>query len=224
MKIIAFSLYGSNPRYSIGAIKNVEIAANLLPEWRCRIYYDESVPKNYIETLKSFNNVDMIKWERSEIYGVFWRFYPFFESDSNICISRDTDSRITEREVRCLNEWLESDKSFHIIRDHERHYDWPIIATMIGVKGKLDDILLKNMEEANRSRPDYYTIDQVWLRDILWKMCNVNNCLIHGIKETKWMMETRNELKDPFMFIGNGFDENDNPLYHHLPHADINRN
>jgi hypothetical protein len=80
------------------------------------------------------------------------------------------------------------------------------------------------MESMIKSTPDYYTIDQVWLRDIIWKMCNVNNCIIHGIIETPWLLETRKSLKNPFFFIGNGFDENDKPLYHHLPHADINKN
>ena len=51
---------------------------------------------------------------------MFWRFYPI-ESDIDIMLSRDVDSRITEREMNLVNQWIESDKTFHIIRDHMGH-------------------------------------------------------------------------------------------------------
>ena len=42
--IIAFSLWGKEPRYLDGAIRNAEQAAELYPHWRCRFYIDSSVP------------------------------------------------------------------------------------------------------------------------------------------------------------------------------------
>ena len=37
--------------------------------------------------------------------------------------SRDLDSRISEREVAAVVEWLAADKYFHIMRDHPEHRD-----------------------------------------------------------------------------------------------------
>ena len=36
-------------------------------------------------------------------------------------LSRDLDSRPSDREVSAVNEWLESNKSFHFMRDHPQH-------------------------------------------------------------------------------------------------------
>ena len=48
MKIIAFSLWGNNPKYTVGAIKNADIAGKLFPEWICRFYIGKSVPENIV--------------------------------------------------------------------------------------------------------------------------------------------------------------------------------
>ena len=36
-------------------------------------------------------------------------------------ISRDLDSRFSDREQAAVEEWLNSSKKFHIMRDHPRH-------------------------------------------------------------------------------------------------------
>ena len=44
-----------------------------------------------------------------------------FGKDVDVMISRDTDSRVSHREMIAVNKWLESDKGFHIMRDHPWH-------------------------------------------------------------------------------------------------------
>ena len=34
-KVISFSLYGNDPKYTIGMIKNVNISKELYPDWIC---------------------------------------------------------------------------------------------------------------------------------------------------------------------------------------------
>lgn len=43
--IIAFSLFGANPRYCETSILNTKLAQEIYPEWTCRFYVDESVPE-----------------------------------------------------------------------------------------------------------------------------------------------------------------------------------
>ena len=50
--VIAFSLWGSEPRYLRGAIDNVLAAAYLYPGWRARLYVDESVPAELLAALR----------------------------------------------------------------------------------------------------------------------------------------------------------------------------
>lgn len=207
-KIISISVWGSSPRYCVGAIKNAQIAKDLLPDWKCRIFVDPTVPSRYVNQLHDMQNVEVAEVDDEGVFGAFWRFYSMFESEDNITISRDSDSRISEREVRAINEWLTSDKKFSIIRDHERHYDWPILAGMWGMKGILQEEILDRMLQY--SMQHFYTSDQIFLAQEIWPLAQ-NDSLIHGFKEVEWMSESRNEVL--YDFIGQGYDEHDNPIY-----------
>lgn len=39
----------------------------------------------------------------------------------DIVLTRDMDASITSREIVALNQWLESDYTFHVMRDHHIH-------------------------------------------------------------------------------------------------------
>ena len=112
-KIIAFSLWGDDPKYTIGAIRNVEIAKELFPDWICRIYYGDDVPEDIINRLTSLGAA-MVCMGRGEWNGMFWRFYA--ADGDEVMISRDTDSRLGQREKAAIDEWLSSDKDFLIFR------------------------------------------------------------------------------------------------------------
>lgn len=215
-KIISISLWGASPRYSVGAIKNVQIAQELLPDWKCRIFVDGSVPQKYVNQLHDFENVEVAEVDDEGVWPYFWRFYSMFESEDNITLSRDSDSRITPREVRAINEWLTSDKKFSIIRDHDRHYDWPILSGLWGMKGTLDQQQLDVMIEY--SKQHFYASCQVWLAQEIWPKAQ-EDVLIHGFNEVEWMQENRDELK--YDFIGQGYDQDDNPIYDYKPEGTI---
>ena len=36
MKVIAFSLWGDNPKYTLGALQNLSLAKLVYPDWVCR--------------------------------------------------------------------------------------------------------------------------------------------------------------------------------------------
>lgn len=204
-KVISISVWGDNPQYLIGALKNVELAKQIFPDWICRIFIDGTVPNDFIEEIEKNSNVELAQIDNDKFYGMFWRFYSMFQNEDDIVISRDSDSRLSKREKKCIDEWLESDKTFSIIRDHDRHYDWPILGGMWGMKGKLDDNILEIMERYALTHT--YAIDQVFLKDIIWPIAE-NNCLIHGFKEIEWMNNTRD-----FNFIGQGYDQYDTIIY-----------
>lgn len=204
MKIVSTSEWGSNPRYINGAIRQYELTKEFYPNWTFRIYTDDKSKYN-----KAMPDAEIIEIKDNS-HGVFWRFLPLFESEDNIVIVRDADGRITLREQMAVQEWLESNNSFHIFRDHEAHYEFPIIACAFGLKGKLPedlkDIMSKFMYNTN-----YYTNDQVYLRDYIFPYVE-SDTMIHSMKEG-WFGETRLKLKNKYSFCGNGYDEFDMPLY-----------
>ncbi|NQX40832.1 hypothetical protein SAMN05421820_104236 [Pedobacter steynii] len=118
-KIISFSLWGENPMYWIGALKNIELAKVLYPDWVCRFYVDAASSPALIKTIDQAD-CEMVLMEPSEDFaGLFWRFYAAEDADIMIC--RDADSRLSKREVDAVNQWLDTDHLFHIMRDHPHH-------------------------------------------------------------------------------------------------------
>lgn len=143
-KIISFSLWGSLPLYTIGAIRNAELAMDLYPGWTCVFYCFDSVPDHIMNELRSKPNVEIrkpsVQYDTADSRGMFNRFLPAGEPNVERMICRDTDSRLSPREAYAVQEWCESGKDFHMMRDHPYH----VISIMGGmwgvVGGKLNGI------------------------------------------------------------------------------------
>lgn len=206
-KIISFSLWGQDPKYCVGAIRNAQLAHIHFPQWECRFYCGRDVPGIYISALNAFDNTSV--WIRPEddfTFGAFWRFDAM--QPDTIVLSRDCDSRLSARERQLVDEWLVSDNRLSVVRDHINHYEFPILAGMWGLKNGLDSEMIKGLSKYNRQHT--YLMDQYWLRDLVWPRLE-HTAMIHGIKETMWMRNTYQSIgKD---FIGQTYDANDIPVY-----------
>ena len=204
-KVLAFSLWGDNPKYCVGAIRNAQLAKQYFPEWICHFYYDNTVPRIYIKALEDFDNVKLIETD-SSVFGAFWRFSAMVPN--TIVLSRDTDSRLSLRERRIVDDWSLSDSKLCTIRDHDNHYEFPILAGMWGIKDGLDAQSITDMK--NYSNIHTYLADQIYLRDSVWPRYQ-NNSKVYGIKETAWMQNSYDSIGRDF--IGQTYDENNNPVY-----------
>lgn len=204
-KIISFSLWGNNPKYTIGAIRNAELTPIIFPNWVSRFYCGKSVPEEIIEKLKSLPQTEVIIMdEDGDWTGMFWRFYAC--EDSDIMLSRDTDSRLSIREKLAVDEWLESNKDFHIMRDHPYH-NTVILGGMWGVRNGM----LKNIKEliTEYNKGDFWQVDQNFLREKIYPLV-VNTSLTHDSffnldENTRKFPTTRINQE----FVGEVFDEND---------------
>jgi len=202
-KIISMSVWGKDPRYIVGAKRQIELCRKYYPDWRIRLYVDDA---------SNFKDDDVDLYEvRDGTYGMFWRFYPMFEDPNNITLCRDSDSRITIREAACVEEWMSSDKMFHTFKDHDAHYEFPIIGCAFGFRGMFGEQLLVMMKRYMTEYKQYLS-DQFYLRDYIWPVVK-SNSLVHSMNEPGWFSDTRKKLKNKFSFCGNGYDENDMPLY-----------
>jgi len=134
MKYISYSVWGDNKVYTYGVIENVLDAKIYYEDWIVRVHYNDTVPQHIIDWLKTQDNVEVVHHPgtKKKASNTLWRFEDLFIKDA-ITVVRDADSRITPREVNCVNEWLASDKDFHIARDHE-HHTCPIIAGLFGCR------------------------------------------------------------------------------------------
>lgn len=145
-------MWGDKPIYNIGSIENVKLAKHIYPDFYCWFYcHKESVPNETIEYLSSFDNTKII-FKEDLIRSSSWRFEAIDDPEVEIMLSRDLDSRLSKREKIAVDEWLSSDKTFHIMRDHPHHM-MPIMAGMFGCK-KIKELpcwreLLKNISSSH---------------------------------------------------------------------------
>ena len=211
-KLIGFSLWGNNPIYTIGAIRNAELSKVYFPDWELMFIVGKSVPQNIQEKLIELDCL-VIKTDKEEDFtGMFWRFWAAEDIDVDIFLSRDCDSRFSDREFTAINEWLNSDKDFHIMRDHPYH-PWPILTGMWGCRNNrlsnIDDLLLK--WETHSRKGIYQAEDQDFLGQFIYPM-TINNSVEHsefGIRvasATKPFPTPRNNYE----FVGDVFDVNNN--------------
>lgn len=204
-KIISFSLWGNNPKYGVGAILNAQLASKHFPEWECWFYYDKTVPRIYIDALQNFSNSKTIE-VTDESYGAFWRLLPM--QKDTIVLSRDTDSRLSERERNIVYDWLSTNKKVCIIRDHIRHYDFFILTGMLAVKDGLPKVISDEMRMKLYDK--WYASEQVFIGDAIKKYMS-DECEIYGLKETAWLRSTYSSIGKHF--IGQSYDENNQPVY-----------
>jgi hypothetical protein len=179
-KVISFSLWGDNPTYNIGAIKNAELAKEFYPDFECWFYiHQETVPEYTIKKLQEFDNTKIIFkiGDLNKIKPMMWRFESIDDLEVEIMMSRDTDSRFLLREKLAVDEWLNSKTLFHIMRDHP-HHNFAILGGMFGTK-KIPQIpswsnVMKNfIQEGDRN------YDQNFLRDYIYPIIK-NNSTIHA--------------------------------------------
>ena len=95
-------------------------------------------------------------------------------------MSRDVDAMIIEREVHAVNEWLESNKSFHVMHDNHLH-QFPMMAGLWGAKlSELErgmsiySFHLASASEDMWQNRDHYLLDQEFLAEYIWPWVKFN--------------------------------------------------
>lgn len=210
-KIISFSLWGDNPNYIIGAIKNAILAKQIYHGWVCRFYIDNVAIQNpNITYIKLLDNTEIVDYD----FAGDWtfninRFRPIYEDNTEYFISRDCDSRLSFREARAVDEWINSGKTFHIMRDHPFQFNYPILAGMFGSRRIEID---RNIFDDDIDQGHYS--DQIFLYKYIYPLTQ-NNCLIHdGTHRNTGKKFPQN--RQGSSFIGDSFDllDNRHPEYH----------
>jgi len=211
MKLITFSLWGQNPKYLIGALRNAELAKTIYPDWICRFYVGACVPLPILFQLEEMPNVQIVKKNQiGDWKGMFWRFEPASEDDVEIMISRDTDSRLNEREKAAVDEWISSDKGFHVMRDHPYH-QFPVLGGMWGVKKGV----IPHMKDLinSFSQEDQYGTDYKFFAEKIVPII-ADDSLIHD--EFFGGIEFPVRRTEKLSFVGQVFDENETTPEDHL--------
>ncbi|WP_169764514.1 tetratricopeptide repeat protein [Campylobacter mucosalis] len=173
--IISFSLFGDKSYYCETAVINAQILKDVYPEgWICRFYVDESVPQETLKRLEE-NHAQIVFADENmkKIPKTLWRF--FAADDADVCrvVFRDADSIISDREAWCINEWVQSNKLFHIIRDGASYTElimagaWGMVAGVINMRELIGEYFAS-------AKLDGRFDDQFFLRHKIWAYAKQN--------------------------------------------------
>lgn len=210
-RVLSFSLWGNKQMYTVGAIKNAELAKTIYPDFECWFYiHEETVPREIVEQLQEFDNVKIIykSGDLNSTKPMMWRFEAIDESEVEIMMSRDTDTRFTLREKLAVDEWLNSGKTFHIMRDHPFH-EQKIMGGMFGTK-KIKAVPTWKTIVDKVIQTSSYMYDQDFLRDYIYPHIK-DDAVIHASFHHYEQICRRFPIKycDEYRFVGEYVYEDD---------------
>ncbi len=177
--IISYSLFGNDPKYCDNAIINAKIAKDIYPHWYCRFYCDSDVPLDIVDRLEQEGADVVVKdtiKDRSQM--LLWRFLVMSDSSVDRYIVRDCDSILNTKESCAVEEWIASNKRFHIMRDFYTHTDL-ILAGMFGGTTDIFPHIDKMISHFHKIKhPNISHQDQLFLRIFIWQTIK-QDALIH---------------------------------------------
>jgi hypothetical protein len=168
LKVVAFSLFGREAFYAESAVRNAQDVARFYPGWICRFYVGSGVSATVKARLHQAGaEVVMPPQAQAQLPGTVWRFMAIDDLRVSTVLFRDADSLITLREVQAVQQWLTSECSYHVIRDHLMHSEL-ILAGLWGAR-------TKNLRGVGQALLEYFSkpfhathADQHFLREWVW--------------------------------------------------------
>jgi hypothetical protein len=186
LRVIAMSLYGSGRRYTMGAVRNAQLAPVVYPGWLLRFYCERPGPSNV------YGAVPPMIIRRLEQLGAeimylekagnprSWRFHIVEDENVEIFIIRDCDSRLTSRDSAVVADWINQGPGYiaHCIRDHPSHTWQALNAGLWGARREAFARIFNNSFcKAIPKYGDSYMADTHFLNREVWpKIVNVSFC------------------------------------------------
>ena len=230
------SLYGKDPKYLWGAIRNAQLAPIFFPEWKLRFYVSHPendhtlrVPKRILRKLKQLGAEIAYVKTGSNISPVYWRHLVIDDDRVQAFLIRDADSRLSDRDSGAVKDWLakwnktDAPPILHCIRDHPSHSNRSIVDGLWG--GNAVEIRRMLRSDIASTLADLYDIENER---------NVNSTTAHIIGDMIWpLMSSRalchdsitcgvwpSSITKPFPFprshpmeyLGREFDQHEEPI------------
>jgi len=217
----SFCLYGPyNKKYYKGLLENLKIINNIFPEFYTHISFGIDIDKSILENIKKYKNIIYKIYDFTGAKLMTYRYIPLDLFNIDILFSRDCDSRINDRDIWCINNFINSKFLVHIVRDHKEH-KFPIMGGIVGFKkdflkyiGSFENII-KIYE--NKISFEYLTDQIILAENIYKKFINNNIFLTHSSKN---IFNEKNFVEiplpvDKYKFIGQtiDYDNNNNKIY-----------
>jgi len=228
------SLYGKDPRYTWGALRNAQLLPVYLPDWTLRIYVAaDPAPAELAVPRRILNKLRLLGAEVAHVAAATgnsmaaarnWRLLVAADENVDYFVVRDADGRLSEREAVAVRDWLlatERDPHsalVHCIRDHPKHAEQPIVDGLWGGQPqKLRRLLnhnittLLNSASASNTSRDKTDSMRTFLNDRLWPAVSNASYCHDSVSPCERRTQSRSEFALPprhgLEYIGQKFDE-----------------
>lgn len=216
--IFSFCLYGQEKKYTNGILENLRSIETYFPSFKAYIQVSTTVPEECLREMDRFPCAKVVPTDVDGAELMSHRFFPIDGPEVECIFVRDADSRITNRDIWCIGEFLQSPKRFHIIHDHYWHKT-RITGGLWGMKKgllqeKMEDLYDAWISNHGELRGQYDT-DQKFLEQVIHPLIR-EDTLIHSNMigfEGEDVQPIPEELFSEYHFMGNVYDENNLPVF-----------
>jgi len=196
-KVISMSLYGNDPRYTWGVLRNAQLVPVYVPDWTVRVYIAaDPAPSELAVSPRIINKLRLLGTEIVHIAtgnGMAarnWRLQAANDQHIDYFLVRDADTRLSDREAAAIRDWLSvAEKNgsqsaiIHCIRDHPKHAEEAIVDGLWGGRPRALHQLLRQQNitqlmdsvTSNVSSSSVKSTDDVMrtlLNQLLWPAVN----------------------------------------------------
>lgn len=208
LKLVSFSLYGTAPRYFLGAVENAKAILKHYPGWAMRVYCEDT---SDVAQLISMGVQIVYMGKSLQDSGILWRFLPAWEDGVDHVIFRDCDSIVNPREAAAVQAWIVSGKEAHVMHDHPHHICLPMMGGMWGVKGNFLPNVMPQWMRAFSGLTKGVQSAQLMQLSIYPHI--KDNLLRHSSVPVEWPYEPFPPHESWNGFIGQQHDDNWNPVW-----------
>lgn len=178
--VFSFSLWGDHEQYCYGAMVNLRLSRIFFPDWLCRFYVADDVPRPVVDDLNR-HGAELVRAQKEypSIPNYMWRFLVADDPEIALFACRDTDSRICLKQAVAMRLWIDEPHAFHVMRDHVFHNELMLAGLWSGVGGSA--IKMKGRIERFHKKNKYdsrYGVDQIFLSTEIWPRIK-HDCLVH---------------------------------------------
>ena len=179
-RVISMSLWGHDPRYTFGAVRNAQLVGRVFPGWTLRVYVERplangstlhpAVPQRILRKLRLQGaRLVFVDVAESRLPPLMWRFLVADDLSVDYFIVRDADSRLSGRDAMAVADWVRRGTPLHCIRDHPTHRTHPLLGGLWGGRPQaLAQLLWAPWRSLMRGYRTTYALDMFFLSNTIW--------------------------------------------------------
>ncbi len=175
--IIVFTLPTSDEYLVKGAVQNATFARAIYPGWRCRFYVASDFPADKQKRLLATGaQIVQVSGRGRLKEPQLWGLHVLGDKKVQYFLMRDVRALLNVRERVAVDDWLDSGRWFHVMRDHYSHTELMMPGMWGGVNGALPPVL----KLLNGFAPELMTSGSVLsalLADRVWPTIRDSVCI-----------------------------------------------